>query len=260
MSIRDVQGTESESETAQHLQRILEMGFDRFETKFRRKDGSLIDIEVSNTYSPREGRFYAFHRNITAQKEMLMRVEQARVAADAANRAKSAFLANMSHEIRTPMNGIIGMTELLLDTELTAEQQDNLRTVKSCAESLLTVINDLLDFSKIEAGKFELDRSEFILDEMLGDTLRGLSIRAHEKGLEMVYHVHPAVPARVVGDAGRLRQVLVNLIGNAIKFTESGEVVVQVKEEARSAGPYPLALLGCRYRDRHSRGEASRHF
>jgi two-component system, sensor histidine kinase and response regulator len=218
---------------------MTEDSLSNFESKMTTRDGRIVWILETATLlesdnggeSVIEGTIV----DITLRKEAEEALKMAKHSAEEANRAKSEFLANMSHEIRTPMNGIVGMTELALGTELTADQREYLETVRSSADSLLDIINDILDFSKIEARKLDIDAVDFDLRSMLDDTLRSLAPRAHGKGLELACHVADDVVPALRGDPSRLRQILVNLIGNAVKFTEVGEVVVQADSRAIDA-------------------------
>ncbi len=234
------------------------------EFRVRRADGA-IGWHLARALSLRDesGRitkWFGSCIDIDDQKRAQEALREAKEAAEAANRAKDEFLANVSHEIRTPMNAILGMTELVLDTPLTDDQRQCLKAVKSAADNLLGNINDLLDFSKIEAGKLELEPADFSVRATVGDTLRALAVRAHRKGLELIYDVQAEVPDALVGDAGRLRQVLLNLVANAIKFTDAGEVVVRVEVAGAAA---PEGEVGLRFtvrdtgmgipRDQHER-------
>ncbi len=223
--------------TREMVQRTLNGESVLFEAQRFTKDRKLLDVQIkAATFKDSEleglGPFIVIHRDISELKQIYAELQKAKEAAEDANKAKSDFLASMSHEIRTPMNAIIGMADLLQETSLTPEQQHYVQVFSSAGENLLSIINDILDISKIEAGHLELEAVGFDLTELAETTCDVLAFKAHERGLELACNITPEVPAPLIGDPVRLRQIIMNLIGNAVKFTEQGEVTLEVKKKS----------------------------
>ena len=238
MCVSDVEVNERPEETADHIAQLVKLGGESYESRHRAKDGSVWEVEIAASYIPiAGGKIFCFVKDITERKLQAKLIESEKVKAEAANRAKSDFLANMSHEIRTPMNAVIGFSELALDSSDPDEQRKHLRQILDSSKALLGILNDILDLSKIEARQMSIEATVFDVDELMDSVNRMFTLRAQEKGLEFALARDPQIPGQLIGDPLRLRQILVNLLGNAIKFTHKGKVSLEVKKiESNDAG------------------------
>lgn len=229
MSISDLEATESHDEMLRHIQKVIRDGNSRFESRHRRKDGSEFNVEISASFSPiADGLLFVFSRDITERLRAEDNLKEARLSAEEASRAKSDFLASMSHEIRTPMNGVLGMADLILKTRLSEKQRHYIEILHRSGRTLLRIIDDILDFSRIQAGALSLESLKFDLHEVLSDINTIFSEKSNGKGLVLGFNIDEGVAIHLVGDSYRLGQILYNLVGNAIKFTKKGSVVVSV--------------------------------
>jgi PAS domain S-box-containing protein len=244
---RQSDGRSSQEAAAQMLANAFRDGYQRFDWLHRRRDGEVFPVEVTLTRVPVEGRraLFVVWRDITERMQAEQSLREARLQAEAASQAKSEFLATMSHEIRTPMNGVLGMAELLADTPLNGEQREYLGLIRQSGQALLAIINDILDFSRVEAGRLQLEPLAFDLEQAVYDVARLLGPGAEAKGLELVVDYRAGCPRRLVGDPGRLHQILTNLVGNAIKFTERGHVLIEVACGRVQAQQVPLEMRVC---------------
>ena len=241
MCIADFEAVATMVQIRAQIQRIIQKGYERFETRHRHRDGHWIELEITVT-GVDDRYLVAFLRDIGVRKAADAALREATQQAEQANRAKSEFLANMSHEIRTPMNGVLGLTEVVLDSPLEPQQREHLELVKSSAVSLLVILNDILDLSKIEAGKLGIEQVPYSPAGVMQEVTQAIRARAQAKGLSLQCDLDPSLPAMILGDPVRLRQILLNLCDNAIKFTETGSVKVEALAQPTDTGSVELMV------------------